>query len=175
MTQSKQFTRYELVDDVRSSIGDARRLNLYFEELNSLYNGISRNLGVSNNTFNILYALLSEENLTSATGDTAEPQGLSQKQIGDMAFIPKQTVNYSVKQLRKQGLVREEPITGRESRLYLTDEGRDLARKCILPVVEAECKAIEAFDEDQRCAALDLFGAYIAELRRTFSETKLLE
>ncbi len=159
---------------------DARTMNRYFEELNALYHGAARKLGISSNTFAILYSLLesddvsTEETGTSSNADSSHlDAGLSQKQLSDRSFIPKQTVNYAVKQLKEQGLVREEPISGRESRIFLTDEGRAAVMDYVFPVMDAERKAIGSFDKKRRALARDLFGSYVEALRQKIDEAGL--
>lgn len=146
----------------RSSVSDdVHALNAYFETINGLYHQVSSSLGISDNAFSILYALY-------------EYGGLSQRQLGDKAFIPKQTVSYTVKRLREDGLVSEEAISGRESRVTLTEKGHKVAQKSVTRVTEAERQAMQSFDDRDREAAIALFGSYVERLRAAFDDAGLL-
>ena len=130
--------------------------------MNELYHAAASKRGLSSNAFSILYALY-------------QCGSLSQKQLSDQAYIPKQTVSYTAKKLREEGLVAEEPIDGRESRLCLTERGRSRVEADVAPVMEAERAALSAFDEERRRAIVDTLGSYVAQLKDSFAAFGLVD
>lgn len=141
---------------------EIREINRSFEQMNELYHAAARKRGLSGNAFSILYALY-------------ECDGLSQKQLSDRAYIPKQTVSYTVKKLREDGLIAEEPADGREYRLGLTQRGRTRVEEDIAPVMEAERDALSAYEEEHRRAVIDALEGYVAQLRRSFIAFNLID
>lgn len=86
----------------------------------------------------------------------------TQRLIGRLLWLPKQTVGSIVAAFKKRGLVVEEPspVDGRAKILSLTSEGTALADKVVAELVELERLAMEAVpDEDIRIAvhALDAY------------------
>ena len=156
------------MDDVRTqspsdSVADGiAAINRLFEEMNGLYHAAASRRGLSGNAFSILYALY-------------ESDGLSQRQLSDRAYIPKQTVSYTAKKLREEGLVAEEPVDGRESRLRLTESGRRRVEEDIAPVMEAERAALSAFDEERRRAIVDALDGYVSQLKSSFIAYSLID
>lgn len=130
-------------------------INRLFEQMNELYHAAASKRGLSSNAFSILYALY-------------QCGSLSQKQLSDQAYIPKQTVSYTAKKLREEGLVAEEPVDGRENRLRLTECGRSRVEADVAPVMEAERAALSAFDKERRRAIVDALGSYVAQLKDSF-------
>lgn len=146
-------------DSIADEIG---AINHLFEEMNELYHAAASKRGLSSNAFSILYALY-------------ESDGLSQKQLSDRAYIPKQTVSYTVKKLREEELIAEEPVDGRESHLRLTERGNTRVEEDIAPVMAAERDALSAFDEEQRRAIVDALEGYVIQLKSSFIAHSLID
>lgn len=149
-------------DKTRTALEGARAINHLFEQMNELYHAAASKQGLSSSAFSILYSLYECDNL-------------SQKQLSDRAYIPKQTVSYTVKKLKEKGLVSEEAVDGRESRLSLTQRGAEQVEKDISPVMEAEHAALAALDEKHQRAIVDTLGSYVAELKNAFIESGLID
>lgn len=141
---------------------DAQTINRLFEQMNELYNAVARKRNLSSNAFSILYSLY-------------ECDGLSQKQLSDRAYIPKQTVSYTVKKLREEGFISEEAFSGRESRLMLTQQGREQVEADITPVIEAEHHALSTYGEKHRRTVIAAFESYVAQLKESFIASGLLD
>ena len=80
-----------------------------------------------------------------------------------------------MKRLKEKGLVSEEAVDGRESRLSLTQRGAEQVEKDISPVMEAEHAALAALDEKHQRAIVDALGSYVAELKNAFIESGLID
>ncbi|WP_276698290.1 MarR family winged helix-turn-helix transcriptional regulator [Propionibacterium acidifaciens] len=140
--------------------GAQRSINRATKRIDEAYGRAARAAGLSDSAFDILYAL------------HVAGQGCSQKQLCELCFTGKQTVNSSIKKLEGEGLVRIEHGTGRATRIFLTDEGLALADEHIAPVVAAELAALGTVPAerlprllramgdyaDALCAALDRIG-----------------
>lgn len=109
--------------------------NRQFNEYNALYHAAAQRCGLSDAAFWTLYALVT----------SCEP--LTQNRIAMDWGIPKQTLNSAVTAMVKKGLVEICPGKGAHSGkiVTLTDEGRALAERTVVPVIAAEEKAIRAF------------------------------
>lgn len=145
----------------KSVLDEAQAVNRLFERMNELYHAVASNRGLTGNAFSVLYALY-------------ECDGLSQKQISHRAYIPKQTVSYTTKKLREEGLVSEEAIDGRESRLSLTQCGTKRAEKDIAPVMDAERSTLASYSDADRKALIDMFEDYVSRLENSFIESGLI-
>ena len=57
--------------------------------------------------------------------------GKSQREIADMMHVKASTMNVMIKRMEKGGLIerRPDPEDGRISRVYITDNGRDICEK----------------------------------------------
>lgn len=123
-----------LMEDNSGKLKEFNRLNRGFE---SLYHGISRKMGLSDSAFIILYNLW----------DLGE--GCLQKDICDAAGISKQTIHSAMRKLEQEGYLYLKPGKGRQMRLFLTEEGRELIRQKIVPVAALEAEAFGALTEEE--------------------------
>lgn len=117
------------------------------KRIDDAYDRVGRKIGLSPSAFDILYALNRAE-------------GITQKDICDISYTGKQTINASIHKMEREGLIRFEPGTGRSRLIYLTDEGRQLAQRTMVPVVKAENAAWGMFDEDERIKLLRAMRSY---------------
>ena len=150
------------INTTNSITHDVQTINRLFEQMNELYNAVARKRNLSSNAFSILYSLY-------------ECDGLSQKQLSDRAYIPKQTVSYTVKKLREEGLVSEVAISGRESKLSLTQKGQEQVEEDIAPVIKAEHDALSAYDEKHRRTVITAFENYLVQLKKSFIASGLVD
>jgi len=69
--------------------------------------------------------------------------GLSQKEIADMLKVKASTITVMLKRMEKAGIVerRQDREDQRVSRVYITEEGRELCKKAsdVMKNIEAEC------------------------------------
>ena len=89
-------------------------------------------------------------------------EGCTQKDICRQFFLSKQTVHSSVRKLEAGGFLALRPGGGREVAVCLTDRGRELVRKTVLPVMEAERAAAEGMTEEEWLAMLRLSRKWFA-------------
>lgn len=130
-------------------------LNQLYKESNEIYSGIASQLGLSDTSCWILYAISHEE------GDC------TQNDLCRNWFFPIQTVNSSVSNLQKKGLVRLEMIPGTKNRkrIILTEEGNQFIDKFISKIDEMEKKAFQKFTEEERSIYISLYQRHNENLR----------
>lgn len=82
-----------------------KEYNRIFREINLIYQETAQSLGLSHSAFDIYYAICQ-------LGD-----GCRQKDIADHTFLSKQTINSTIHQMEKDGLITLRPGKGR-SRIF---------------------------------------------------------
>lgn len=88
----------------------------------------------------------------------------TQNELGSTWFYPKQTVNYTVNTLVKNGWVRLEqlPVARNSKAVLLTQEGKRICEEKILPLMRAEENSLLRMSEDEREQLLHLTRRQIA-------------
>ena len=131
--------------------------NQLVKELDDIYKLYSKKSGLSDTVFWILYFIYERK----------EPY--TQTEICDAWYYSRQTVNSALKNLEEKNLVKLIPSkTNRKNKeIFLTEEGLLLARKVIVPLMEAETKALDARIEnllqqmtleEKTCQMVTLYG-----------------
>lgn len=129
-------------------------INELYRRTDELYHELARRAGVADCAFEIMYNLM-------------EQDGQTQKQLCATSFATKQTVSSSIKRLQEKGLV-EIRESGRSKTVWLTGAGKELVEEKIVPVLEAECRAVGIFDEKQKRAILEETKRYTDSLASQF-------
>ena len=132
--------------------------NRIYKEFNDIYHEAALRLGLSNSAFDIFYAICE-------LGD-----GCLQRDICNMTFIPKQTVNSSIRNLEKEGYLTLLHGKGRNMHIYLTEHGKEVLKDLIYPVIEVENNSFQELTEEERQQLLCLLARYNAELKRGFEK-----
>lgn len=129
-------------------------MNTLWRALDELYRETASSLGLSESSFDILYALY-------IAGD-----GCLQRDICEQSYLGKQTVNSSIHKLVAQDLLRlEKAPQGRGKHVFLTEDGRRLVERTIAPVVDAEREALASLSGRDRVAAFRILRSYTRDLR----------
>lgn len=127
--------------------------NRIYKEYNEIYHEAAIRLGLSNSEFDTLYAICE-------LGD-----GCKQTDICRTTFIPKQTVNSAIRTLEKKEYLTLASGKGRSMHIYLTEQGLQLVRRTIFPMVEIENEAFPKLTEKEYKAILHFHAQYLAALR----------
>ena len=130
-----------------------REYNRLFKEMDDLYHELARRAGLSDSAFDILYTLC-------MTGD-----GCLQKDICNFSYISKQTINSSIRKLEREGLIRLTAGKGRDTHIFLTEEGNRVVREKIVPVARMEEQAFAQIPPAQRQELLRLTQNYVFGFR----------
>lgn len=118
--------------------------NSLFKEMTDIYHNIALKLEISDSAFLILYAIV--ELGCDCT----------QKDIAQMYYMSKQTINSSIKNLEKSGYITLKQDKGNNKQIFLTTLGEKLAQEKIKPVIKIENDVFAqmSFDESQKLLKL---------------------
>ena len=123
------------------------------QRADDLYHNLALRQGLSDSASIILYALY-------LLGD-----GCLQRDICDLSYISKQTINSSIRRLEQDGYLYLQPGRGRDMHICLTPEGRRLVEEKAAPVAAMEERAFSGMPQEDQQALLRLTHAYLARLR----------
>lgn len=129
------------------------RFEVLCNEIDGVYHNIAVKLGLSDSAYEIL----------SVIWNIGE--GCCQTDICRYICMNKQTVNSSVKQLVKKGVIYFRAGKGRESGIFFTEAGRAFAEKKIGPIAEAENDIMEALTPEEYEELMRLSQKYLDILR----------
>lgn len=136
------------------------RYNEIFKKNNDIYSDFIRKTGMSECAFWILYSI------------KTAPQGITQKEICEMMYEPKQTVNSAIKKLcEEEYLYLERVENTRSKNVHLTKKGKEIADKTALIMINSEIEAFERMGEDGE-EFLRLYDKY-TELLKTVCNEKI--
>ena len=126
-----------------------RTYNRLFKENDELYHEIARCFGLSDCALWILYTIREEE------------QALTQSDICESLFLPRQTIHSAIKKLEEEGMLtlRYKEGNRKNKELALTKQGQLLAERALSHLSEAE-----------RSRFLQLYQKYINQLRKELTE-----
>lgn len=130
-------------------------INQQMKELAGIYKTAVSNLNISENEFWIWYALVNIED------------ELSQQDICDIWSFSKQTVNTIVSHMVKDGYATLEVVPGTRNRknIHLTEKGKEFGESLIVPIFNAEVRALERIPQEERSACLKALEKYIGLLK----------
>ena len=131
----------------------AREFSRLYKEFDDIYHEAALRLGISDSAMLILSALI-------RLGD-----GCLQKDISDLYFISRQTINTSVKKLEKENLIELRPGRRRDMHIYLTADGEEFVRKKLLPAANAENAVLAEMKPGESAELLRLTRIYVSGLR----------
>lgn len=131
-----------------------KQLNHILMQIEGLYHEIALLAGLSDSAYNILYTVLELG------------EGCTQTDVYRNNYMNKQTVNSSVKKLCKDGLIRLESGTGRETKLYFTKDGKSTVSDRIIPIEALENDVIEEMSADEQAEFLRLITKYLHAYQR---------
>ncbi len=127
--------------------------NQLLKACDTLYHNAAAAAGLSDCAFWILYAVQDSDHTCT------------QSEICDNSSLPRQTVNSALKKLEKDGYLTLRRINGSTSKsIHLTEAGNALAQKHLLPVMEAEQCACDAFSDAEKKQFLNTFQRLVERL-----------
>lgn len=147
-----------------------RALNVALTQLykqgDELYHRYSVYVGLSDPAVWVLYTLYEDENTVYTQND-----------LVSLWSCPKQTVNYAVSGLVKNGWLRLEQLSGGRNRkaVVLTEAGRQVCNEKILPLLLAEERSLQVLTAEERELLLQLNAkqcrAFEQEINKLTGET----
>ncbi len=138
-------------DDIRSQL---KHYNHLFKKYNELFRVTSKKFNITENVLFILYFLRDNENYT-------------QKDLCDILFQPKQSVNSILKKLESDGYVMLAfaQNSRKNKNIYLTEKGYELAKQTSDKIAEAEISAFGMLSSRERHDFINIFEHYISLLK----------
>lgn len=136
-----------------------REIDRFWRETDAIYHEVAVRLGLSDSSFDILYAI-------ARLGE-----GCTQKDISSEVLLSKQTLNSSIHKLAKQGLL-ELHANGRSASIHLTEEGRRIVKTKIDPIFEAEGQALDTIGVENMREFLRISKLYQDALRNSLQAVK---
>ena len=133
--------------------------NEVMKENNDLYSNLAKKFKMSDCMLWILY-ILREENKV-----------LTQSDICNMMYMPKQTVNSSLKKMEAEGYIELLSINDKRSKqVCLTEKGVDLANNTVDIIISKENNALSKMDKEEQALFINLFKKYKDLLKESFME-----
>ena len=135
--------------------------NQLVKEMDDLYRIYAKNCNLSETAFWILYCIRERE------------EAFTQREICEYWFYTPQTVNSALKSMTEEGLLilRAEEGNRKNKRIYLTEKGKETVERIVVPLMDAERRALAAMGEQETEVFLramkkhtELFRGEIAKL-----------
>lgn len=127
---------------------EVKQFNRLYKELDDLYHEIALAVGLSDSAFAVMYVV-------GTLGD-----GCLQRDICRGAYVSKQTVNSSIRNLEKKGFLYLEQGR-RDKQIWLTETGKRFVEEKIRPVVEIENGAFLEMEPEERAEFIRLSRKYV--------------
>ena len=113
--------------------------NKLIKEMDDLYRVYAKNCNLSETAFWILYCIRGRE------------EAFTQREICEYWFYTPQTVNSALKNMTEEGLLtlRAEEGNRKNKRIYLTEKGKETAERIVVPLMDAERRALAPLGEQE--------------------------
>jgi DNA-binding MarR family transcriptional regulator len=134
-------------------------LNEIMKETDDLYRNLAKKFKMSDCMIWILYILREDDRL------------VTQSDICNMMYMPKQTVNSSLKKMEAEGYIELLNINDKRSKqVCLTEKGVDLANNTVDIIISKENNALSKMDKEEQALFINLFKKYKDLLKESFME-----
>lgn len=130
-----------------------KEYNYLWRKIEKLWHEIAWKAGVSDSTYEIFSTILELG------------EGCHQKDICNRNSISKQTIHSAIKKLEREGLIEVRKEHGKDKRVYLTLQGKDLVKEKILPAAEAENQVFAEMTEEESRELVRLTEKYLIQLQ----------
>ena len=134
-------------------------LNETMKETDDLYKNLAKKFKMSDCMIWILYILREDD------------RSVTQSDICNMMYMPKQTVNSSLKKMEAEGYIELLNINDKRSKqVCLTEKGVDLANNTVDIIISKENNALSKMDKEEQALFINLFKKYKDLLKESFME-----
>lgn len=130
-----------------------RHINGMLSELSSIYDKLLSAKNVPEGVFIVMSSLL----------DLGE--GCLQKEIAEINYLNKKTVNSAIKKLQKEELIELKAGKYPNMHIYLTEKGKEYMKENIIPIIEVESKALELMPIKEFETLVESYRKYIDNFR----------
>lgn len=134
-------------------------LNEIMKETDDLYRNLAKKFKMSDCMIWILYILREDD------------RSVTQSDICNIMYMPKQTVNSSLKKMEAEGYIELLNINDKRSKqVCLTEKGVDLANNTVDIIISKENNALSKMDKEEQALFINLFKKYKDLLKESFME-----
>lgn len=134
-------------------------LNEIMKETDDLYRNLAKKFKMSDCMIWILYILREDD------------RSVTQSDICNIMYMPKQTVNSSLKKMESEGYIELLNINDKRSKqVCLTEKGVDLANNTVDIIISKENNALSKMDKEEQALFINLFKKYKDLLKESFME-----
>lgn len=130
-----------------------RHINGMLSEISSIYEKLLLSKNVPEGVFIVMSSIL----------DLGE--GCLQKEISEISYLNKKTVNSTIKKLQKEDFIDLRAGKYPNMHIYLTPKGKDYMINNILPIIEVESKALELMPSNEFDTLVESYKKYIDNFR----------
>ena len=130
-----------------------RHINGMLSEISSIYEKLLSSKNVPEGVFIVLSSIL----------DLGE--GCLQKEISEMSYLNKKTVNSTIKKLQKEGYIELRAGKYPNMHIFLTEKGKIYMQENIIPIIEVESKALELMPSNEFATLVVSYQKYINNFR----------
>lgn len=134
-----------------------REFNEVAGQIDGLYHEIAAGMNLSDSAFDILYILNDND-------------GCNQSLFSKCTGHGKTTVNSSLHKLEREGILRLTEGTGRNTRVFITEKGKEVLRETIQRVIQIENDIFLEWSEQDRQQFLSLNRRYQESLKQKIEE-----
>lgn len=137
---------------------EMKRFNYLATEIDAAYHEVAWKLGLTDSAMQILYTICNygDECLLS--------------DITRLSGISKQTINSALRKLEREHIVYLENSMGRKKKVILTDEGKELIKKTVLPLIQIENDIFGSWTKEERDLYLELTQRYLLSFKEKIKE-----
>lgn len=130
-----------------------RHINGMLSEISSIYEKLLSSRNVPEGVFIVMSSIL----------DLGE--GCLQKEISEISYLNKKTVNSTIKKLQKEDYIELKAGKYPNMHIYLTEKGRIYMNENIIPIIEVERKALELMPSNEFATLVESYQKYINNFR----------
>ena len=135
-----------------------REFNNTLGQIAGAYHDYAARLGIADSVLDILYGILNE-------GD-----GCNQSLLYKNSGLGRSTVNSAIRKMEREGLLTLTPGEGRNTRVFLTGKGRELAESTAGRLMELETEIFRSWTREERALYFSLFRRYLRQFRERTKE-----
>ncbi len=137
----------------REQLEQLRQYCYLFGEIDAAYHEIFQRQGLSDSVGKILYTICCNGG-SQPLNEICRTMGLS-----------KQTANSAMRKLEGEGMIYLDAIDGKSKMVCLTQTGKQLAEKMIMPVIEMENSIYGSWTREEQDIYLELTVRFLRDLR----------
>ena len=153
-------------EESRKSFAQITLYNQLIKEMDDLYRVYAKNCNLSETAFWILYCI-----------QEREKEAFTQREICDYWFYTPQTVNSALKNMTEEGvlILRTEKDNRKNKRIYLTEKGKETVERIVVPLMDAERRALAAIGEQEAEILLKTMKKHTEFFRYLFAYCNILQ